>query len=407
MRKLTDSRLCVLCRGGSRRLCGLEYCPVLIRTSSLYTLKRVSHELSSTSPPSVYVGWVGYPRVVVAAGLPPEVGDTSVYDQPEKWLGLPLDEVLRFRLTLIRGGRTLGINDVNSSFVDKIREIALSSKPVDVEVFFEKSIRPKVLLDEHVPPMGPLAPVKRLDLGSNPYVNRHVEKVYGDRDLDARGAILYLYTSSVPVSTIMRVLSVGSLGRESRRKLVPTRWAITAVDSTISEALIKKIVDKPTINDFRLYYLSRSGNLFIAILLPTRWMFEWMEAWFPGSTWNLFGGEVVVEGDWEVTSKRREYPSIGGCYYASRLAVAEYLNKLGRQAGAVLYREIYPSFNVPVGVWFVREMVRALLSTQYKSYKTLRELLADIRGITKVPVESIVTRSRILSLLIRGKRLFD
>ncbi|MEM4550247.1 MAG: hypothetical protein QXG82_02285, partial [Sulfolobales archaeon] len=112
-------------------------------------------------------------------------------------------------------------------------------------------------------------------------------------------------------------------------------------------------------------------------------------------------------GDWEVTSKRREYPSIGGCYYASRLAVAEYLNKLGRQAGAVLYREIYPSFNVPVGVWFVREMVRALLSTQYKSYKTLRELLADIRGITKVPVESIVTRSRILSLLIRGKRLFD
>ncbi|MEM2207333.1 MAG: Nre family DNA repair protein [Sulfolobales archaeon] len=407
MRKLIDSRLCVLCRGGSRRLCGLEYCPVLIRTSSLYTLKQVSRELTSTSPPSVYVGWVGYPRVTVAAGLPPEVGDTSVYDQPEKWLELPLDEILRFRLTLIRGGRTLRVYEVSSSFADKIREIALSSKPVDVEVYFEKSVRPKVLLDEHIPPMGPLAPVKKIDLGSNPYVDKHVEKVYGDGELDARNAILYLYRSSVPVSTIMRVLSVGSLGRESRRKLVPTRWAITAVDSTISEALIRRLVDKPTINEFRLYCLSSSGNLFIAILLPTRWMFEWIEAWFPGSTWNLFGGDVVLEGDWEVTSRRREYPSIGGCYYASRLAVVEYLNRLGRQAGAVLYREIYPSFNVPVGVWFVREMVRALFSSQYKSYKTLSELLEDIRGLTRVPVENIVARSRILSLLTRGRRLFD
>lgn len=407
MRELIDSRLCVLCRGGSRRLCGLEYCPVLIRTSSLYTLRQISQELSSSSPPSVYVGWVGYPLVTVAAGLPPEIGDTSIYDLPERWLDLPLDDILRFRLTLVRGGRSLRVFGVSDSFVERIREIALSSKPVDVEVIFERGVKPKVLLDESVPPMGPLAPVKRLNLGSNPRVDRHVEKAYEDKDLGARRAILYLYRSSVPVSMITRVLSVGSLGKQGGRKLVPTRWAITAVDSTISEALIKSIADRPAINEIRLYAMSKSGNLFIAILLPTRWMFEWMEAWFPGSTWNLFGGEVVVEGDWELTSRRREYPSIGGCYYASRLAVAEYLSRLGRQAGAVLYREIYPSFNVPVGVWFVREMVRALLSSPYRTYGSLRELLADIRGLTKVPIERVVSRSRILSLLTRGKRLFD
>lgn len=281
----------------------------------------------------------------------------------------------------------------------------MSSKPVDVEVMFEKSVRPKVLLDENVPPMGPLAPVRRLEFGSNPYVDRAVENVYEDRDLGARSAILYLYRSSVPVSTITRVLSVGSLGKEARRKLVPTRWAITAVDSVVSGELIRKLVDKPAISEVRLYTLSKSGNLFIAILLPTRWMFEWMEAWFPGSTWNVFGRDVVVEGDWELTSRRREYPSIGGCYYASRLAVAEYLSRLGRQAGVVLYREIYPSFNVPVGVWFVREMVRATLSQPYRSYTTLEELFTDIKNLTKVPVDLIVAKSKILSLLTRGKRL--
>ncbi len=405
-RESVDSRLCVLCRGGPRRLCGLEYCPALLKAFSLRTLKRVSQELSSSSPPSVYVGWVGYPAVAVAAGLPPETGDTSIYDLPERWLDLPLDDVLRFRLTLIRGGRSLRIHEVRDSFVDQIRELAMSSSPVDVEAVFEKNVRLRAVLDENMPPMGPLAPVRRLRFGSNPRVDSRVERVYNDGDLSARDAILYLYGSSIPVSVITRVLSVGSLGKEGRRKLVPTRWAITAVDSVVSGALVKGLVDKPTINEYRLYTTTRSGNLFVAVLLPSRWMFEWMEAWFPGSTWNAFGNEVVVEGDWELTSERGEYPSIGGCYYASRLAVAEYLSRLGRQAGAVLYREIYPSFNVPVGVWFVRESVRALLRGPYRRYNTLGELLEDLRGLTKVPLETVVSRSKILNLLTRGKRLF-
>lgn len=402
---MVDTRLCVLCRGGSRRLCGLEYCPVLVRAISTYTLTKVSDKISSSSPPSVFVSWVGYPQVIVAAGLPPEVGDTAIYDLPEKWLDLQLDDILRFRLTLVRGGRRFRVVDVGNSFIDTVREIAMSSKPVDVEALFDGSVRPRVLLDENMPPMGPLAPVKRLYLGSNPYVSRHVEKVYQDPDLKAVDAVLYLYKSSIPVSTITRVFSVGSLGEKSQRKLVPTRWSITAVDSIISDALVRNLLDKPTINEIRLYTLSKSGNLFIAILLPTRWMFEWMEAWFPGSTWNMFGSDVVVEGDWELTSRRSEYPSIGGCYYASRLATAEYLNSIGRQAGAVLYREIYPSFNIPIGVWFVREMVRSLFRQPYTTYSGLRELLEELKGLTKVPIEKIVLRSRILSILTRNRRL--
>ncbi|MCS7099225.1 MAG: hypothetical protein RMH84_01715 [Sulfolobales archaeon] len=404
---MVDGRLCVLCRGGPSRLCGLEYCPALARALSLQALRPVSRIYSSSSPPSVYVGWLRYPEVTAAAGLPPEVGETSIYDYPEKWLELSLDDVLRLRLTLVRGGALVRVHDLSNNFVSKLRELSMSSKPVDVEVVFEKRVRPRAILDENVPPMGPLAPVRRLDIGSNPYVSRYVEKVHGDVDLGAKKAVLYLYKSSVPISTIARILSTGSVGKLWRRKLVPTRWAITAVDSAISEALVRELVDKPPINEIRLYTNARSGNLFVVVLLPTRWMFEWIEAWFPGSTWNAFGEEVVIEGDWELTSRREKYPSIGGCYYASRLAVAEYLSRLGRQAGAVLYREIYPSFNIPIGVWFVREMVRATLSRPCRVYSNLGDLLADLKDVARVPVERIVEKSRILNLLVRGRRLLD
>jgi hypothetical protein len=400
-----SSNLCVLCRGGSRRLCGLTYCPVVVRAKSSLALSRVSWRLSSSTPPSAFLGWVGYPSVVVAAGLPPEVGDTSLYDLPERWLELPLDEVIRFRLTLIRGGRGVPVRDVDNPFVEQLREISLSVRPVDVEAEFEKRPRPDVLLDENAPPMGPLAIVKRIKIGSSPYVVREVERVYEDSDLRARDAIIYLYRSEVPVSTITRILSLGALGLRRYRKLVPTRWAITAVDSTISESLIKNLLDKPTLSEYRLYTLSGKGNLFIGILLPTRWMFEWIEAWFPGSTWNIYGSDVAIEGDWELTPRRTTYPSIGGCYYASRLAVAEFLTSIGRQAGAVLYREIYPSFNIPVGVWFVREMVRQLFKTPFRKYGSLEELLKDMRGLTKVPLDTVIAKSRILTLLTRGRRL--
>ncbi|MCC6047564.1 MAG: Nre family DNA repair protein [Desulfurococcaceae archaeon] len=400
-----SSNLCILCRGGSRRLCGLTYCPIVVKAKSSLALSRVSWRLSSSTPPSAFVGWVGYPNIVVAAGLPPEVGDTSLYDLPERWLELPLDDVIRFRLTLVRGGRRVSVQDVSNSFVEQLREISLSVRPVDVEAEFEKRPRPDVLLDENTPPMGPIAIVKRIRTGSSPYIVREVEKVYEDRDLKARDAILYLYRSAVPISTITRILSLGALGLWRYRKLVPTRWAITAADSAISESLIKNLLNKPVLSEYRLYSLPRSGNLFVGIVLPTRWMFEWIEAWFPGSTWNIYGSDVAIEGDWELTPRRTTYPSIGGCYYASRLAAAEFLTSIGRQAGVVLYREIYPSFNIPVGVWFVREMVRQLFKTSFRRYGSLEELLRDVRGLTKVPLDTVIAKSRILTLLTRGRRL--
>ena len=50
---------------------------------------------------------------------------------------------------------------------------------------------------------------------------------------------------------------------------------------------------------------------------------------------------------------RRDYPAIGGCYYASRLAVLEALRSIRRLAAVITWREIYEGFDLPVGVWDV------------------------------------------------------
>lgn len=355
-----DPGLCAVCRG--RGFCGLSYCPVLARAESVKRLARVrgSREVFGASPPSVFVGRFGYPVVRAGPASPPERGDTSVYDLPEKWVNMGISEILAMRYSLVTGYDRVGVRDVYDPYVVAVQEIALSQRPVDVEMVLLKAPEIRVSFSEYEPPMGPRAPVERVKVVQNPVIPKPLERAYYDTDLRALEAVTYLYRSGVPVTSIQKALSVGALGTGRRRRLVPTRWAITAVDKAVSDALVEEVKQYQELGEVQVFVRRAHGNLFMAVLIPGAWAFEWMEAWWPGSTWNQFGSGVVVEGDWEGFMGRDEYPEIGGCYYASRLAVGEYLSRVRRQATAVLMREIYPGFNLPIGVWFVREQLRAM-----------------------------------------------
>jgi hypothetical protein len=98
------------------------------------------------------------------------------------------------------------------------------------------------------------------------------------------------------------------------------------------------------------------------MLMPEKWSYESIEAWFPGTAWNEGGSYPAMMGDHEGYHGRTTYASIGGCYYACRLAIAEHLLKERRQSSALVLREIHPGYILPVGVWNVRESVRAALS---------------------------------------------
>ncbi len=382
-------------------LCGLAYCPALILSRATRKLSALrGNVLEGSSPPSVYVGWRGYPYVRAGPAAPPVVGDTEVYERPELWLELGVDRVLEMRLSMVHGlAKLKGRTD---PLLDRLRELALSSLPVEVEVKFAKPPQSPPVLDPHAPPMGPGGRMESLRVVGNPKVERPVEKAYEDTDMKAEEAILMLYRAGVPVSTIQRVLSVGALGDARRRRPVPTRWSITAVDDTISRALVRLVRDFPSFNEYLVFERRYAKNVFVALVAPGPWAFEWIEAWFPRTAWNR-GSNVEVEGDWEDYRGRTTYARIGGCYYAARLATAEYMLRSRRQGVAVLVREIYEGFDVPIGVWFVRENIRRLFSSQPTKYVTLREALEHIDRATRLSLSVWLRESALLRRLV-GQR---
>jgi len=97
-----------------------------------------------------------------------------------------------------------------------------------------------------VQPFGPSAPIKDLHVGNTRY-NDKIEKAYYDTDLHATNAVVDLYARGVMVSKIQKAFSVGAFGIEKKRRLVPTRWSITAVDDIISKSLMAQVKTFPEI----------------------------------------------------------------------------------------------------------------------------------------------------------------
>ena len=83
-----------------------------------------SNEIQGSSPPSVFVGSYGYPKVGIGPMLPPIHGDTSLLDAPERWLGKNLDELVNYRLNLVRGIQKTGIEE--PVFIHKTAKIGKS-----------------------------------------------------------------------------------------------------------------------------------------------------------------------------------------------------------------------------------------------------------------------------------------
>ena len=90
--------------------------------------------VEGTSPPSIFLGRFGYPKIYIGPVLPAFHGDTAIFDQPEKWLSENKDavDILGFRMQLIRGKQTVNIKE-KSRFVDSIQEVALTKDTLFLE----------------------------------------------------------------------------------------------------------------------------------------------------------------------------------------------------------------------------------------------------------------------------------
>ncbi|MGI0063673.1 MAG: hypothetical protein ACREAL_02200 [Nitrosopumilaceae archaeon] len=314
-----------------------------------------SNSLSGSSPPSVFVGTYNYPKVNVGPMVPPVHGDTSLLDIPERWLGKSLEEIVNFRLSLVRGIKKVSVLEPEGRFIENLQEVAMSSRPTDSDIEFHKNTVPITTIDGESAPFGPIGEIKKAKF-SGSSAQRTIENTYYDKDLKAEDAVLKLYNTGIDLSQIQKCFSIGMFGK--KRKLVPTRWSITATDDIISNSLVTEILNYQLIDCCKVFSFNHLGNIFSIILFPHRWLFEMEEAWYDEQ------GQIGFGSDCEDARGIDHPPAIAGAYYAAKLGVVEYLAKNKTQAAVLVLREIRPEYAIPVGVWQVREGIRAAMKEQ-------------------------------------------
>ena len=101
----------------------------------------------------------------------------------------------------------------------------------------------------------------------------------GDTDLRATEASVELFRSGIPLEHLVKLFSVGLLGEGKRRKLVPTRWTITAVDDIVSLELREKVMEMSPLDRYLLFRGERFGNHFLVAVYPPPFRFEMLEQW--------------------------------------------------------------------------------------------------------------------------------
>jgi hypothetical protein len=407
--RATQDSLCVICKG-SRNLCGKTRCPIMVKVN--YFNKSIplmsKEDIAGMSPPSVFIGRIGYPNVYAGPLVPPISEDTSIYDLPEQWFGKSIDEIVGFRSMLVRGKHRVNVTNVLNAgkIMDATRDLALTDKSIDMELNLTKKPRGSIFMDDDVQPFGPSAPIRDMRVGNARY-EQHIEKAYYDTDLKSTNAVLELYDHGVIVTKIQKAFSVGAFGIEKKRKLVPTRWSITAVDDIISKSLREQVKTFPEINEYRVYESVYLDNVFEILMIPAQYSYESMEAWYPGTVWNPAGKNVAIFSDWEGNSGRTTYAAIGGCYYSARLATCEQLIKERRQATVIVLREARPGYIMPIGVWQVRENVRNAMRQKPLLFNTLAESLQHISTRFEIPLGRWIRQSELLKRALYQKKLSD
>lgn len=372
--------------------------------------------LDSNSPPSVFVGSkLKYPLVNVGILSPLERDENAwIYDDAKYWAekDFEINDVVKLREGLLNSRFQSRVTDsrVNNKFISIAQEIAIASKPVDVEIELKEKAIFGRKIDKVLTPHGMSADLRKAKITSNVKIDRRVDKVINDEIKSVEG-IEYLYKNKFSEYVLSKILSVGVLGLKKNKKLVPTRWSITATDDTIGKKLLEKIREYKWIENYELFFGSFMGNCYLIMLFPNIFNYELFELYFPGSSWNP-SNEIKASTDYEGFSGRKTYATAtAGGYYASRLPILEHLSNIKRQAGVLVIRLETPTYWAALGVWVVRESVRKALKNKKLEFHSKEELIESSRKIGMIKFgydhSKILKKSRLLEQLKTQTKLGD
>ncbi|MFH1589416.1 MAG: hypothetical protein ABIB43_02530 [archaeon] len=349
--------------------------------------------------PNVFIGRYGYPNVNV--GILSNENVTDEYDNPLLWYnkGFDIPKIVSMRSFLINSNFKLNVKTFNDRLLDMTQEIGMAKNPVDVEINLDKKPHYRLEVSQDITPYGPTVKLKKAQITENPKIPHKVDKVFSDTDLKAVDAIDYLQKNDFDEHYLTKLLSAGTLGVKLQRKLVPTRWSITAVDDTLGKRNIAKIKDFSNQMDYSVYSGEYMGNFYVIMFFPDTWTYELFESYMPNEAWKL--KELKTFTDFENYDGRKEYAynTVGG-YYAARLPVTELLLREKKQGSALLLRFVTDDYWVPLGVWVVRQTVRRTLGNKPLTFSSKELMLKYVWALLKkkfgYDVNNLLNKSKLL-----------
>jgi hypothetical protein len=349
-------------------------------------------DISGFTPPSALVGEYNYPNVSVGV-IFTEDNKAQIYDAPKLWAAnnFKVADVFSLRTQLINASKNFNVNNINLEELERIRLAVISSNELNIDLKVSSVNLPKIDKDDFYQ-HGVKTKLEKFKINDNFKIDQKIEKIYYDNDLKAQEGIKMLYSSKIDENKISKILSVGAMG--VKRKLVPTKWSITAVDDSIGKEEIDKVKAFKKGEDYLIKTGQFLGNRFTFIFLKGPWSFELLE------TWNRDAESVFMgSGDYEFYNGRKEYvKNTAGAYYAVRLAVLEKLLELKEQYSVLVVREILPEYFVPLGVWVVREGARKALEGESLPAQDLQTALAIAKSKILFPA-NLEKRSVLLTML--------
>lgn len=305
-------------------------------------------------------------------------------------------EIIKLKARNIFGTTdSVNIRKVDEKINEELSNIYKSKKPINIASEFEKELRfDKVALSGDFGILGSKNSLINIKATENTKTSEKIEK-YTSSDIKAKEAIISLYESNANESQITNLLSLGNFGIQINKKMVPTKWAISAFDQTIEKYLFEKIKNYKQIEKYEIYNFRDKGNDFVIVLFP-----------------NIFSGEVVesfpgaIERDFINFENKldKESPATAGGYYATKLGIYEHLRE-NKKFSAFISLRVISEYELPLGVVFVRETVRLAMKNKKNSFNSQNELETYLRFNYPKHFE-IYKNSKVLKE-IKRKRITD
>lgn len=399
---------CPFC-GGSR-LEHLRNCPKIYTLTKKKEFNQKAKKDYFGQSPNIFVGRYGYPNVNVGL-LSNDYLEADV-DNPIHWAKskYEIPKIVDLRSSLINSSFKTSVKSFEDKYVELSKEVSMSKKPVDVEINLNKRPTFDIKLDTDATPYGPSVKLEKARITQNPNIPGHVDKVASDTNLKASEGISYLYSKGYDEHYLTKIISAGNLGLGKKRKIVPTRWSITAVDDTLGKEIISEIKDY---NEFgySAQFGGYLGNYYLLLYFPHSWSYELFETYVGNP--EQYNPEIVETAtDFENYYGRKNYASnTAGGYYATRFSILEYLKEKKRQSSVLALRFITDEYYMSLGVWVVRNAVRDAAMKKPINFSSKELMLKYAEIIIKKKfgfnLGVLIKKSMLLKNLNTQKKIFD